>query len=143
MRSSNGRSDCGEGSSNGEDGEDAAETSGIGENEEGDSEDGGGENTVSKDSVGRGGVGEDDKRGDAVREEDGSEVISGKKGEVVGEDEAGVGKAGMDEANTNGRIYPLPWESTKKTLTQTKINICFFKVLKYRGKKCVIKKDML
>ncbi|MGL2348510.1 hypothetical protein [Bartonella melophagi] len=98
---------------------------------------------MSRDSPpGRGGVGrdateKDDERRDAVRE-DGGEVIIGKKGEVVGEDETGV-----DEANANGRIYSLPRESKKRMLTQLKINICFFKVLKYRGKKCVIKKDML
>ncbi|MBA9082697.1 MULTISPECIES: hypothetical protein [Bartonella] len=112
MRSSNGRSDCGEGSSNGEDGEDAAETSGVGENEECTSEGGGGENAVSRDGVGRdsagrggvgrGGVGRDDEREDTLRE-GGGEVIIGKEGEVVGED-----KAGVDEANANEGIYPLP-----------------------------------
>ncbi|WP_425490148.1 hypothetical protein [Bartonella capreoli] len=101
---------------------------------------------MSRVGVGRVGVGrdaakKDNEREDALRENGGEVII--KKGEVVGEDEAGVDEAGVDEANANGEIYPLPWESKKRVLTQTEINICFFKVLKYRGKKCVIKKDML
>lgn len=111
MRSSSGRSDCGEGSSNGEDGEDVAETTRVGVNEEGESED-----DVDRDARDRDGVSENEDGG-------------GENGEEV------------DEVNANEGMFPLPPESKKRMVTQIKINICFFKVLKYREGKCVIKED--
>nr|WP_192812537.1 hypothetical protein [Bartonella bovis] len=106
MRSSNGRSDCGEGSSNGEDGEDVVETARVGVNEEGGSEDD---------------VGRDARDRDGVRE----------NGD------------GGDEVNANEEMSSLPRESKKRMVTQIKINTCFFKILKYRERKCVIKENTL